>query len=327
MKKKVLIAFSPKEFDALGEGNGYRILEENGFEVTQYEDDEHVFMPLEEWYSIGQDYDAIIAMGMPVNEKFLKNVTPRLKLVIRYGSGFDEIDVKTAREYGVAVATSKVPELSNGVAELAFAHLMSMLYYIPQNYEEYVIRKTWKQRVRSTQLSGKTIGFFGFGSIAQCFAKKLAGADVKMLAYDLFPNYAAAEKLRVEFVSFDELLALSDVISLHAPATKENERIFNEEVFSKMKDGSFLVNAARGILVDETALYHALTSGKLKGAACDTLWPEPISADSPLLSLENFIATPHLGGHTIEGRRQLTMAAASEVVDFFSGKRIENLVN
>lgn len=319
--------FSQREFDSQGEGTAYKMLGEQGFEVTQWESETHTCMPLEEAACIRAEYDAVITMGIRLDEEFMQRMSPRLKLVIRYGSGFDEIDTKAAKKYGIAVATTKVPELSNGVAELAQALMLSLLYRIPQNYEEYVGRGIWNQQIRSVQAAGKTIGFFGFGSIAQCFAEKLAGSGMKMLAHDPYPVWERAEKLGVEMVSFDELLSKSDIISVHVPGTKENEKLFNQDTFSKMKDGGYFINAARGILVDEEALYRALVSGKLKGAACDTLWPEPPSRENPLFELENFIATPHIGGHTIEGRRKMTVLAAQEIIDFFSGKTICNRVN
>lgn len=255
--------FSQKEFDFQGEGTAYKMLGEHGFEVTQWESEKYTVMPSVETAHIRAEYDAVITMGVRLDENFMQRMSPRLKLIIRYGSGFDEIDIKAAGKFGISVATTKIPELSNGVAELAYALMLSLLYRIPQNYVEYVCRKKWNQQVRSVQAAGKTIGFFGFGSIAQCFAQKLAGTGMRMLAYDPYPDWERAEKLGVVMASFDELLSKSDIISVHVPGTKENENLFNKDTFLKMKQGAYFINAARGILVDEIALYDALACGKL----------------------------------------------------------------
>jgi D-3-phosphoglycerate dehydrogenase len=303
------------------------MLAEHGFETTQYEDRLQVFMPPDEVNAIGQDYDAIITMGIPIGDDFLSRTAPRLKIIARYGSGYDEIDAELAGKYGVAVTISKEVEHTNGVAETAYAHILAMLYHIPQNYRDLVVKHSWHQEVRNTQLRGKTVGFFGFGAIAQCLAGKLQCAGVTMLATDTYPNHEAAKKAGVNFVPFDELLAKSDIISIHVPGTKENRHIFNNAVFSKMKDGAYLVNTARGILVDENALYDALAGGKLKAAAVDVFDREPACPDNPLFTLDNFTATPHIAGHTIESRKKLCISTAQAVIDCFDGKKPFLLVN
>jgi len=325
--KKVLISFSNREFDPCEEGIAHRMLREHGFEITQYEDDEHVFIPQQEIDKLGQDYDAIISMGVTVDEEFLKRVTPRMKIIARYGSGYDEIDAKLAREYGVTVTITREDVHSNGVAETAHALIFAMLYHIPQFYCEYVVNRHWHQRVHNIQLRGKTVGFFGFGMIAQCLAQQLQGTGIRMIATDIYPNQEAADRLGVTFVPFDELLETSDIISIHAPGTEENHHVFNSAAFSKMKKGACLVNAARGILVDEAALYAALISGRLRAAAADTLHPEPAAADNPLFTLDNFIATPHIAGHTVEGRKKLCVSSAQAIIDYFDGKEPFFMVN
>lgn len=325
--KKVLITFSQKEFDPCNDGIAHRMLSEHGFNVTQFGDDDHVFMPANEIARLGQDYDALITMGVPINEAFLQRITPRLKIIARYGSGYDEIDTKLAREYGVAVTVSKEAEHINGVAETAHALILAMLYHIPQNYREYVLNRNWKQEVRNTQLRGKTVGFFGFGAVARCLSGLLKCAGVKMIALDICPDYEAANSLGVKIVSFDALLAQSDIVSIHVPGCKENYHIFNSEVFEKMKKGAYLINTSRGVLVDEAALYEALAKGKLSAAATDVLDPEPADPDNPLFTLDNFIATPHIAGHTIESRKKLCISTAQAVIDFFEGKEPFLLVN
>ena len=325
--KKVLISFVNREFDPCGLGKAHEMLRAHGFEITQFADEEKTCMSAKEADELLPEYDAIISMGLPVDRAFLEKMTPRLKIVARYGIGFDEIEVKLAREYGVAVTTTREFEHTNAVAEMAYALMLSMLCHVPQYYGDYVVKKNFKQIVRNEQVYGKTIGFFAFGGIAQRFAELLGTSGARLIAYDIFPNRDAAARLSVEWVSFDELLGGSDIISIHAPGTPENRHIFNAEAFSKMKAGAYLVNTARGILVDEAALYGALQSGKLKGAATDVMDPEPALPDNPLFTLDNFIATPHIAGHSIQGRNKLCVSAAQAVIDLFEGRTPHFLVN
>jgi D-3-phosphoglycerate dehydrogenase len=325
--KKVLIAMSNREFDPANKGIAHRMLVEHGFEVTQYEDPHNAIMPVDELQKQGQVYDAIIAMKIPFTEENFKNMSPRLKIIARYGSGYDEIDEKTARKYNIAVTITKEPEHSNGVAELAHAFILAMLYHLPQNYLDCTIKRNWVQEVRNTQLSGKTVGFFAFGAIAQCLAGKLRNSGAKLIATDINPNHKAFRKLGVELVSFDELLTKSNIITIHAPGIEENRHIFNAQTFAKMNDGAYLVNTARGILVDETALYEALKSRKLKMAAMDVFNQEPTDSNNPLFSLDNFIGTPHIAGHNFDSRNKLCISSAKAVIDFFKGEKPWFLVN
>jgi D-3-phosphoglycerate dehydrogenase len=325
--KKVLIAFTNSEFDPLNEGAAHKMLKEHGFEITQYENPDYPYMPAEEVARLGQDYDAIISLKVPISAGDIKRMAPRLKIIARYGSGYDEVDAKAAAEHGVAVTISKEIEHTNGVAEMALVLMLSALYHIPQNYRECTLNGKWIEEVRNHQLKGRTVGFFAFGAIAQCLAGKLRGAGVRMIAMDKYPDYEAAKKLGVEIVSFDELVKQSDIISIHAPALEENYHIFSTGVFAKMKPGAILINTARGVLVDEKALYDALASGRLGGAAVDVFNNEPVESDNPLFGLENFIGTPHIAGHNFEARHVLCISTAKAVIDCIEGRKPYLLVN
>ena len=150
---------------------------------------------------------------------------------------------------------------------------------------------------------------------------------MKIKAYDLFPNEEAAKKLGVEMVSQDEIIETCDIVSLHAPATAENHHLFNAETFARMKDGVFLINAARGALVDLDALAAAMQSGKIAGAALDAFEVEPLPADSPILKCENVVLTPHTGAESRQAYHKVSMVAAQNVIDTLAGREPKFWVN
>lgn len=323
MSKKVLIAIPSFDFDPANSQNGISLLKDRGYEVYQldhYPSDSEIL-------PIAGEYDAMITCGgFSPNKKFFDEAK-KLKILSRYGIGFDEIDIAEATAHGVKVTTTRVAEHLNGVAELALSLIMSILYHIPHRYAEYCLNGNFKQVLENRQLRGKTVGLFGFGGIAKSLAAILNSAGVNLLAYDIFQDEESAKKLNVRYVDKETILKESDIISIHVPAIPENRHLFNTETFSMMKDGAYLINTARGMLVDESALYDALQSGKLSGAATDVLDPEPSAPDNPLFMLSNFVATPHIGGHNYEAREAMSVSAAKAIVDFFDGKKPNFLVN
>ena len=323
MKQKVLIAMPYDDYDPIHSGHGLKVLEENGLDTAVAD---HYLSNMEILEVIDQ-YDAVIYCGgfLP-DAKFFASAK-KLKILSRLGLGYDDIDLKAAEQYGVQVTITRVMEHVNGVAELAYALMMSMLYHIPQRYSEYVVNKEFRQVVENRQLMGKTVGLFGFGAIAKAFAGQMQAAGVKLIACDVYPDTETAKQLKVTIVSQEQLLAESDIISIHVPALPENKHIFNKTVFGQMKNGAFLVNTARGMLVKEADLYDALKGGKLAGAATDVMDPEPADPDNLLLTLDNFIATPHIGGHNFEAREAMSVSAAQAVVDSLNGKKPHFLLN
>jgi D-3-phosphoglycerate dehydrogenase len=159
----------------------------------------------------------------------------------------------------------------------------------------------------------------GFGNIAQKVARKLSGFDVRLMAYDKYPNLAAAAQLDVTMVSLEQLLGESDIVCLLLPSLNETRRFMNRTRFAMMKDGAYFVNTARGALVDEKALGEALTSGKLSAAAIDVYEVEPVSADNPLFRLNNVVTTPHTAAETYETYRAVGLHTAQAILDEFAG--------
>lgn len=218
-----------------------------------------------------------------------------LRVIARYGVGTDNVDLAAARARGIVV-TNTPGANAQAVAELAVALLL--LLARPVLSAAAATREGGWPRTAGLSLGGKTIGLVGFGAIGRHVARLLSGFDCRLMTSDPWCNLDMAANLGVAVVELDELLAASDFISLHAPVTPETRGMVDAAFLSKMKAGAFLVNTARGELVDEGALYEALVSGHVRGAALDAFASEPPGAGNPLLSLPNVIATPHMGAHT-----------------------------
>ena len=317
---KVLVSAS--HFDTLCK-EAWKLLEEHGHEVIFDATRSFPSYSCEELIQILPDVDAAI-IGMDVYDKRVFAHAPKLKCVCKFGVGVDNINLKDASEYGVK-ACNCPGQNSNAVAELTIGFIVGVLRgMIPLH--KAMEKSTWPRYI-GEEMEGKTVGLLGFGAIARMVAKKLSVFDVKVKAYDLYPNEKAAKELGVTMVSQDEIIETCDIISLHAPAVEANYHLFGEEAFKRMKDGVFLINAARGALVDLPALAAAIRSGKIAGAALDAFEEEPLPADSPILQCENVILTPHTGAETKQAYHKVSMVAAQNVIDTLDGKEPKFWVN
>ena len=216
-----------------------------------------------------------------------------LKVICRYGVGVDNVNLKIAKEKGIIV-TNTPGANSVSVAELALGLILSLARQIPEA-SQAVQQGKWP-RLAGLSLEGKTIGILGLGAIGRQLAKRLSGFDCKILAYD--PYVSDAKDLGVELLSIDDVVSQADFLSLHLPLLPETKNLVNSEFLSRMKKGSFIINTSRGEVIDEGALYEALKSGHLRGAALDAFIVEPPDPTHPLLNLPQVIATPHLGAQT-----------------------------
>ena len=223
---------------------------------------------------------------------------PHLRMVQKWGIGIDAIDQDALRRRGIALGIASGCN-AGPVAELAIALMLAVYRRIP--YVNHALREgrwpTPEMRETCFQITGKTVGLVGFGHIGRMLARRLAGFDARIVYFDPKRADASVETaLKVEYQPLDELLARSDIVSLHLPLTAATAKLIDATTIARMKNGAVLINTARGGLVDEAALYDALKSGKLRGAGLDAFDPEPPRADHPLLSLEQVVATPHAGG-------------------------------
>ena len=219
----------------------------------------------------------------------------RLKVIARYGVGVDQVDLGVCKEKGIVV-TNTPGANSVSVAELALGLMLALARQIPEAVEA-VHQGNWP-RYAGLSLEGKTVGILGLGAIGKQLARRLAGFDCRILAYDPFGDAAAAKDLHVELTGLNAVLEAADFVSLHLPSLPETRGMVNDDFLGRMKKGSFLVNTSRGEVINEAALLKALQSGHIKGAGLDAFTVEPPDPKNPLLSLPQVIATPHLGAMT-----------------------------
>jgi D-3-phosphoglycerate dehydrogenase len=297
-----------------------QLLERNGCEVIENQlGRPHTF---EELKPLVADIDGVIA-GVDTWDEAVFKLAPKLKVISRFGVGVDNIDLAKAREYGIQV-TNVPGGNANAVAELTIGLILAIVRNIPALHQS-AQRGYWDRHVGS-ELSGKTVGLLGFGNIAQMVARKLQGFDVNLIAYDKYPNEERAKELNVAFVSCEEVLRRSDVVSMHMPSLKETFKMMSHEQFAMMKPTAVFINTARGALVDEEALYAALKESRIAGAAIDVYQQEPVSPDNPLFGLNNIITTPHTAAETYETYRKVSLVTAQAVLDVLAGKKPQHLV-
>lgn len=274
------------------------------------------------------EYDGLYTTQLPVDKEMIDAGT-NLKIISTHRVGFDHIDIDYAKEKGIVVANS--PEaVMVPTAELAVSLMlasMRQVAFLDRRLRDGEWVNTSLPAGLSQGLSGKTVGIFGFGRIGQEVAKMVQAFGAKVIYNKRNPlSKAKEEALQVSYRDFADLLAEADVISLHAPATDETKGLFNAEIFNKMKKGAFLINTARGSLVDEEAMIAALKSGKLSGAGLDVYEVEGQSHPE-LTKLENVVMTPHSGSATWDARIKLSREAAQNIISYLDEGKIINQVN
>ncbi|MCS7224816.1 MAG: phosphoglycerate dehydrogenase [Armatimonadetes bacterium] len=306
-------------------------LEEAGIEVLsrEAEVDVRVGLSPEQLCEIIGQYDGLIVRSGTKVTRLVIESAHRLKVVGRAGIGVDNIDVEAATEKGIFVVNAP-SAITMATAEHTFALLLSLLRKVPQAWWSVRSGEWRRTAFVGHQLRGKTIGIIGLGRIGSAVAQYARAFGMKVIATDPFITSDRARQLGIELKSLDDLLKESDVVTLHLPLTNETRHLLNERAFSLMKEGAFLINTARGGIVDEEALYRALTSGKLAGAALDVLEQEPPPAGSRsalLAQLENVIVTPHLGASAKEAQEEAALEVAQQVLAVLQGGFPSSAVN
>jgi phosphoglycerate dehydrogenase-like enzyme len=269
--------------------------------------------------------DAVIA----AEERYTKRIfdgAPGLKLIARDGVGLDSIDIAEATRHGVLVTNA--PVVHESVADLAMGLILAVVRKIPVG-NAGMRGGRWVERdlYLSRDVNGLCLGLVGFGAIGRAVAKRAAGFDMRVLAYDPAPDRRIAESLGVTLVALDVLFSQADVVSLHVPLTGKTRGLIDAAAIARMKKGAFLINTSRGEVVDEEALCQALKRGALEGAGLDVLSVEPPPAAHPLFGLENVVLTPHVGSDTTGTFLKVYETAVSDLCLFFGGKRPRYLVN
>ncbi len=278
----------------------------------------------EDLLEIIDEYDCIVVGVDEVTEKVIKKgVKNDLKIIAKNGVGVDNIDLNAADKAGIPVINAPGTN-SDSVADLTVALMLSLSRSIPV-VNNMTKNGQWKRKI-GNELWEKTIGIIGTGAIGKRAIKRLTGFNCDFLAFDLEKDKELAEKYNVKYTDIDSILKNSDFISLHLPLNDNTEGLIDQEKLSIMKENAFLVNTARGGIVDEDDLYQALKNQEISGAAFDVFAEEP-PEDSKLFNLDNFIATPHIGAFTYETNERTGMKLAKNIIKVFNEKEPNHLVN
>lgn len=256
------------------------------------------------------NYDGMVVRSRTKVRQPLIDACPNLKVIVRGGAGLDTIDHEYAKSKGIAVMNTPMAN-SASVAELAVGYMLMLARSLHRASASMKAKKWDKKSFVGDEIGGKTLGLIGIGNIGRETAKRALAMGMTVIAYDPYVKEADGIKL----VTLDELLAQSDYISLHLPKTKESTGMIGAEQFKKMKDGVRIINCARGGIIDENALYDALTNGKVAGAALDVFAEEPL-ADWKLTKLDNVIASPHIGAATKEAQARVGAEVAEKLIAF-----------
>jgi D-3-phosphoglycerate dehydrogenase len=274
------------------------------------------------------DVDAVVSFpGLPLTRRVIE-AAPKLKIIAQHSIGFDNVDIQAATDKKVMV-TIGLQEGPQVVAEHAIGFMIALSRKF--NLATDAVKKgEWKPReMWGSELWGKTVGIIGLGRIGSCLARIAQAFGMKIMTYDPYATETTARNVGVQLVDLVTLLKESDYITIHVPLTEETRKLISEKEFRLMKSGAFLINCARGAIVDEEALYVALVEGRIAGAALDVFSNEPPPSTHPLFKLSNVMFTPHTAGATMESLVRLAASADEDVADVLKGKlpKVEKIIN
>ncbi len=270
-----------------------------------------------------RDKDIILTNKVIIDREVMENA-PRLRYIGLFATGYNNIDIAAVKDKGIVVANAGSYS-TNAVAQQVMAYILAHYTKI-SSYDEFVKQGGWLKSkcfaplvFATDEVYDKILGIVGYGAIGQAVERAAVALGMRVLVHTRTP------KNDKKFVGFDELLAQSDVISMHCPLTEQTKDLMNKDSFAKCKDGAFFVNTARGGVVDEIALFDALKSGKLSGAAVDVLKSEPMSNDCPLLNAPNIIITPHTAWAPLKTRQRLLDIVCDNIQAFLDGNPQNNV--
>ena len=313
-KMKILVS------DPLGKAGISLLKKEKAFQV-----DEITGNTPEQLKKIIPAYDAIIIRSGTTLTADILEVAKKLRVVGRAGVGVDNVDLSVATKRGIIVMNT--PEGNTlSTAEHTFSMIMALARKIPQAYRSVTGGEWKRQRFLGTELNGKTLGVIGFGRIGREVAKRAVAFGMQVVAHDPFLSKQAVTDVGVKFMEMQGLLKEADFITVHTPLTPQTKHTLNAERIKKCKKGVKIINCARGGIIDEKALYQAIKSGHVSGAALDVFEQEP-PKDNPLLDLPEVISTPHLGAATEEAQENVAVQVVKQVVDALHDRAIRNAVN
>ncbi|MDY4611926.1 MAG: NAD(P)-dependent oxidoreductase [Sphaerochaetaceae bacterium] len=285
-------------------------------------------VPHEKAIAMAEQTDILINTFDALGPEEFARISKRTKFVIRYGTGYDNIDVAAATKYGIPFANCPGAN-APPVAELALTHILNCNRHFTQSYQQ-VKEGKWPI-CPGNELDGKTIGLMGFGNVARHLARMMSGFHIKLLAYDTFVPVTVsnfAKEHQVQFVTTpEELFQRCDIVSLHIPANASTEKSINRNLFNKAKEGLVLINTCRGKVIDEDDLIDALHTGKIRAAGLDVLTSEPPPLSDRLLHMENVYVTSHIAASTYESEMRTQKMITETVEAFLKQELTANVVN
>ena len=301
-----------------------KALEEHGVELIDVSDT--LLQNEQEMITALCTYDVIVTCHQHEWTREILSKATMTKLIIRVGKGVDNVDIEAAKDNGILVANTGSSNAAV-VAEHTVALLLAATHRLPE-CDKNLHNGDWEHIIPMHEIRSRVIGLVGFGAIPQYVAEMLSGFHPKkILAYDPFPNLAAAERLNVEFVSFDELISESNIICIHVPLFDSTYHMFNKKAFQEMQDDVIIVSISRGQVVDENALYESLVDGKIQWAAMDVFEEEPLPADNRLLKLNNVFGTPHSAAHSYEATQESIRVMYQQLLEYSHGETPHCVLN
>ena len=307
---------------------GIDMLRKEGFSVTAWP---HEWpMTDQELITEAKKHHVILCVSADnIGTNFI-NACSQLEMISQFAVGYDNIDVALATKLGIPIGYAP-GAMNEATADIAFGLMIAVarkFFYMHKG----ILRGEWTYFKPNAnlgfELNKKTLGIFGLGRIGMAMAKRCKGAyDMNIIYCNRNANTEAEKLFDAKKVSFDELLAQSDVISVHSALNSETKGIFNKETFSKMKPSSIFINTARGGVHNEQDLIDALNNGTIWGAGLDVTNPEPMKQDNPLLEMENVCILPHIGSATIEARNEMSRMAAENIISYYKNNTVPNIVN
>ena len=274
--------------------------------------------------AVGDIHALIVRSGTDVNKAVIESA-PELIIIGRAGIGTDNIDQEAATKHGVIVANAPAGNV-RAAAEHTVAMSFAVARSIPQAHARLKNGEWAKKEYIGTELNGKTLGVLGLGRVGQEVTRRLGDLGMDIVAFDPYISRERAESFGAELVDMDECLERADIMSVHTPLTPETEGLLGEEELTKLGD-AYLINCARGGIIDEAALARAVADGQLRGAALDVFAEEPLAPDSPLLDVDDIIVTPHLGASTEAAQENVATSIAEQVIAAFEGEPVLNALN
>ena len=298
------------------------------YDIEQWEEEE-IVIPREKLLVAVADCEVLwVTIADQVDEELLLHA-PNLKLVTNLAVGYNNIDVKALRKRGI-MATNTPGVLTNTTADLVWGLLLATARRIPES-ERYLREGKWKSwypmQLVGKDVSGSTIGIIGMGRIGQAVARRAKGFDMKILYNNRRRRHEVEEMYGFHYVSLEDLLKQSDFVVIMTPFNNDTVGLIGAEELALMKDDAVLINASRGGIIDENALYDTLKNGKLWAAGLDVFEQEPIALNHPLLTLPNVVALPHIGSASLQTRTAMLMLNVKELTAYGQGKAVTNRID